>query len=72
MYRLGKRSIKSTMQFTIGDKPAKLNVHVSGQTVHIYVLEKIRILPTCSPNHLIIFQIVNSLQFTLLSLYVIQ
>ena len=69
---LGKRSVKSTMQFTIGRKRAKLNVHVGGQTVHIYILEKVRILATGSPYHLKISQMLNGLQFTLLSLYVIQ
>ena len=38
MYHLGNKSVKSAIQFTVGTNTAKLNVNVSGQTVHIYVI----------------------------------
>ena len=38
MYHLGNKSVKSAIQFTVGTNNAKLNVNVSGQTAHIYVI----------------------------------
>lgn len=34
----GNKSVKSAIQFTVGTNNAKLNVNVSGQTAHIYVI----------------------------------
>ena len=77
MYRPGSNSAKSSIQFTLRKKREKLNVNVSSQTAYIYTVEEM-----CCKKHIAYFfsytlwltiylkiiQMMNALQFTLISL----
>ena len=77
IYRPGSKRAYSSIQFTLRKKCEKLNVNVSSQTAYIYTVEEM-----CCKKHIAYFfsytlwltiylkiiQMMNALQFTLLSL----
>ena len=64
MYSQGNKSVKSSIEFTVGSRSAKLNLNVCGHIVHTHTHIKISVVNDCSNNEWSTIYIAQFISYT--------